>query len=194
MEGPFHLSYRASYHIRWVGIILKPLLPGKYRLIVDLSSPKYYSVNTVTDADWCSLTYAKVRPVQQHLSKSWTKSLLWQTWNSSQLAEIFQYAPKINHFWQWSERLYLHVILPFGLCSAPKMFNTVADMVLWTMHARACHTLFTSFVIICYWQHGSDSCQPLLEIALHTRHKLGMPGVAYKTEVSWLPSHSLVFK
>ena len=146
MEGPFHLSYRASYHIRWVGIILKPLLPGKYRLIVDLSSPKYYSVNTVTDADWCSLTYAKVRPVQQHLSKSWTKSLLWQTWNSSQLAEIFQYAPKINHFWQWSERLYLHM-LSFHLAYA--------------LHQRCSTQWQTWYCELCMQGHAIDYSPPL---------------------------------
>ena len=43
-----------------IGIIPKPLQPGKFRLIVDLSSPLGGSVNDGIDRNLCSLQYTSV--------------------------------------------------------------------------------------------------------------------------------------
>ena len=36
----------------------------------------------------------------------------------------------------WKERIYIDTALPFGLRSAPKIFNSVADALEWVMRAR----------------------------------------------------------
>ena len=51
-------------HISPVGAILKKNKPGKYRLIIDLSSPKNFSVNDGIDPALSSLSYASI----DHLS------------------------------------------------------------------------------------------------------------------------------
>ena len=49
-----------SVHVNPIGLIPKASQPGKFRLIVDLSSPEGASVNDGIDSALCSLTYASV--------------------------------------------------------------------------------------------------------------------------------------
>ena len=93
----FHLSHKASYHIRPVCIIPKTHLPWRYCLIVDVT-PKHYSVNNVTDSNWCSLTYANLDHAAALVNKLGKGSLLAKLEFQS-ASEVFQYAPKISHFW-----------------------------------------------------------------------------------------------
>jgi len=53
-----------SIHLSPVGVIPKKNKPGKYRLIMDLSSPKKFSVNDGIDPGLSSLSYASI----DHLS------------------------------------------------------------------------------------------------------------------------------
>ena len=36
----------------------------------------------------------------------------------------------------WEGATFVHLMLPFGLCSAPKIFNAVADAIQWCIHCR----------------------------------------------------------
>ena len=56
--GPLALD--DSVHVCRFGVIPKPHQPGKWRLIVDLSAPKGFSVNDGIPPDLCSLSYASV--------------------------------------------------------------------------------------------------------------------------------------
>ena len=47
-------------HISPIGIIPKQNQPGKFRLIVDLSSPQGFSVNDGIDPQLCTLKYTSV--------------------------------------------------------------------------------------------------------------------------------------
>ena len=60
--GPFE---PASVHISNFGVIPKNHQPGKWRLIIDISSPSGYSVNDGIPPELCSLTYLRLEQVVQ---------------------------------------------------------------------------------------------------------------------------------
>ena len=67
MHGPF-LS-PSNIHTRPIGIIPKKHRVGKWRLIVDLSSPKGSSVNDGIDPSLCSMSYVSVQDAIEEISK-----------------------------------------------------------------------------------------------------------------------------
>ena len=58
--GPVLQQLASTCQVSPIGLIPKPLQPGKWRLIVDLSSPAGASVNDAIDPSFCSLSYASV--------------------------------------------------------------------------------------------------------------------------------------
>ena len=50
---PLHLAEHC--HVSLIGLILKPHQPGKWRVIVDLSSPHGASVNDAVSVDYCHM-------------------------------------------------------------------------------------------------------------------------------------------
>ena len=67
---PVSLALEQSIHISPIGIILKPHQSGKFRLIVDLSSPEACSVNDAIEAELCSVLYAVAQLTPQFVSIS----------------------------------------------------------------------------------------------------------------------------
>ena len=63
--GPFDLTPVPELHISSFGVIPKCNQPGKWRLIIDLSSPEGYSVNDGIDAGVCSLSYVTVKDIAE---------------------------------------------------------------------------------------------------------------------------------
>ena len=61
--GPFDPGLVPTVHINSLGAVPKST-PGKYRLIVDLSSPEGYSVNDGIEGALCSLSYVSVESRQ----------------------------------------------------------------------------------------------------------------------------------
>ena len=57
--GPFNPASLPSVHISSFGVIPKST-PGKWRLILDLSSPEGHGVNDGIDQELCSLSYIRV--------------------------------------------------------------------------------------------------------------------------------------
>ena len=121
-------------HISPLGVIPKKNKPGKYRLIVDLSSPQGASVNDGIDADRSSLSYTSL----DHLA-----SLVVYTGRGCFLVKVdvkeayrmVPVHPEDQHLLgvQWDGFVYIDKVLPFGLRSAPKIFSAVADAVQWTL-------------------------------------------------------------
>ena len=58
--GPLPLHLASRCQISPIGLIPKPHQPGKWRLIVDLSSPEGGSVNDAIAVDHCHMHYASV--------------------------------------------------------------------------------------------------------------------------------------
>ena len=64
--GPFDRDQFPMVQVSPFGVIPKSE-PGKWRLILDLSSPEGFSVNDGVDKDWCSLSYMSVDEVAERV-------------------------------------------------------------------------------------------------------------------------------
>ena len=84
---------------------------------------------------------------------------------------------------KWQGQIYLDSALPFGLRSAPKVFNAVADGLEWVIRSRGVRFVahyLDDFVVI--GKPHSDECEAALGTALSTCDNLGCPTAPEKQE------------
>ena len=158
-----------------IGVIPKSNQPGKWRLIVDLSSPHGQSG---IEPHLCTVEYLRMDEVLGRIAASGRGTLL----AKMDIASAYRMVP-------------VHPddrpLLPFGLRSAPKIFTTVADALQWVMKRQG-----VSWVAhylddyITMGPPGADTCAANLEAMLGTCARLGVPTAPGKCEG---PTSSLVF-
>ena len=123
-----------SVHLSPVGAIPKRHRPGKWRLIVDLSSPSNASVNDGISPEWSTLRY----PTVDHLSTLILQEGKGAFLVKADIKEAYSMIP-IHPDDQsllgvrWMGTVYIDKVLPFGLRSAPKIFTAVADALQWIL-------------------------------------------------------------
>ena len=125
--GPFPRDALPEVHVSPFGVIPKSE-EGKWRLIVDLSSPNGGSVNDGISKELCSLSYMSVDEVAARVVKLGKGALL----AKFDLKAAYRNVPvHPDDRWLfgmlWEDQLYVDTVLPFGLRSAPIIFNAVAD-------------------------------------------------------------------
>ena len=138
MLGPFTeemLPNLPSLHINRFGVIPKGHNTGKWRLITDLSYPHGQSVNDGIDPSLCSLMYATVDEVAEIVVKLGRDALL----SKVDIESAYRLIPvhpqdRPLQAMKWDNHIYVDPMLPFGLRSAPKIFNVVADALNWYLH------------------------------------------------------------
>ena len=132
MLGPYEAAALPPVHTSRIGVLQKKHQPGKWRLIVDLSSPRDKSVNDGIAREDCSLTYVKVDSIVDSILAMGRGTLLAKMDVKSAFRNIPVH-PADRHLLgiAWRDRLYVDACLPFGLRSAPKIFNAVADALEW---------------------------------------------------------------
>ena len=96
--GPFDPASLPSVQTSSFGVIPKST-PGKWRLILDLSSPEGHSVNDGIDQDLCSLSYIKVDDAAKAAVKLGRGALLAKVDISKMHTEWFQCTQMIGHCW-----------------------------------------------------------------------------------------------
>ena len=117
-------------HISPLGAIPKKNKPGKWRLIVDLSSPPGHSINDGISSERSSLSYASI----DHLSTIIISEGQGSFMVKADIKEAYRMIP-IHPQDQpllgvlWKNSVYIDRALLFGLRSAPKIFSAVADAV-----------------------------------------------------------------
>ncbi len=83
----------------------------------------------------------------------------------------------------WRDSIYIDMVLPFGLRSAPKIFSALADGLIWIMHSKgvdpSIHYL-DDFLLL--GPPGSLACKEALSKTLKLCCKLGVPVAEEKTE------------
>ena len=159
-----------------IGVIPKRNWPNKWRLIVDLSSPKGASVNDGIDGALCSLTYASVSDAVKILTPLGRGALMAKL----DLHEAYRMVP-VNPQdrsllgMRWRGETFIDCTLPFGLHSAPKIFSALADGLLWMIHdegfALSLHYL-DDFLFV--GPPNSPYCQQALSTALKLCDELGV--------------------
>ena len=92
---------------------------------------------------------------------------------------------------KWKGKLYIDSVLPFGLQSAPMIFNAMADALQWVMEQHGVRTMMhylDDYLVL--GGPDSDECEQVLEVALQGCQQLGELIAAHKTEG---PGEVLIF-
>ena len=167
-------------HTSKLGVIPKKHQPGKWRLIVDLSSPKGASTNDFVSPTLCSLSYASVDDAAAYVYEAGRGTLLAKLDIKSAYRNIPVH-PGDRHLLgiQWKGKTYVDTCLPFGLRSVPKLFNAVADALEWVIVNEGGSQV--EFVIhylddfLFGGRPGSEACGKALDLALHLCREVGFP-------------------
>lgn len=141
--GPFSAEIAPKVQINRFGAIPKKHQPGKWRLITDLSFPEGQSVNDAIDPRLCSLSYITVEEVARAAIALGKGSLLAKI----DIKSAYRLIPVCyqDRKWlgmKWKGLVYVDGMLPFGLRSAPKIFNAVADALQWIVTQEGVEHIF----------------------------------------------------
>ncbi len=82
----------------------------------------------------------------------------------------------------WKEKVYIDTAIPFGLRSAPKIFNAVADALQWIFRSQGVNSVLhylDDFIV--FGAPGTEECQAALDLALQLCCLLGVPIARHKT-------------
>ena len=114
------------------GVIPKSGQKGRWRLIVDLSYPEGKSVNDGIDPGLCSLKYVRVDDVVRRLLQLGPGVEMAKI-DVKSAYRIVPVHPEDRSLLGmcWNGDIFVDAALPFGLRSAPKVFNAIADAMEW---------------------------------------------------------------
>ena len=160
-------------------------------MICDLSSPFGSSVNDGISPDLYSLHYAKVDDavhIIRHLGKGTQLVKL-------DLKDAYRIVPVHPDYHllgiKWRGNTYVDHALPFGLSSAPKILNAIADFIAFVLTCQGIkfqlHYL-DDFLLL--GAPNSQQGREFLSIAVETLNRLGIPIAIHKTEG---PTTTLIF-
>ena len=129
-------------HTSPLGLVPKAHQANKWRLICDLSAPYGHRVNDGIPTALCSMQYATVHDAVNIINLLGRDTQLIKL----DLKDAYRIVPVHPADYHpadytllgitWQGQLYLDRALPFGLRSAPKLFNAVADLTAWVLHCR----------------------------------------------------------
>lgn len=180
--GPFQRSAVPEIHISPFGVIPKSE-PGKWRLILNLSSPGGKSVNDGICKEWCSLSYLSVDRVVGKVIALGTGTLL----AKFDLKAAYRNVPiHPDDRWMlgmaWEDQVYVDIALPFGLRSAPIIFSALADALEFAIRSKGVKEIghyLDDFVIV--GPPKSAQCSRDLQKSLETCVEMGFPVAEEKT-------------
>ncbi len=190
--GPIDPSSAVAIQVNRFGLVPKGHQPDKWRLIVDLSFPSGGSVNDGIDPALCSLHYTSVDEACRRVLALGRGAIL----AKFDVQGAFRTVPvHPEDRWllgmRWQGNTYVDKVLPFGLRSAPKIYNAVADGLLWILRAQddvnSIHYL-DDFLL--FGAPDTPQCEVSLSRALARCTRLGVPVAPDKTDG---PSMVLVF-
>ena len=136
-------------HTSPIGLIPKKGKPGRWRLIVHLSSPNGGSINDGIDQNLASLKY----PTVDHLAMLVRQVGRGTYLVKADIKEAFRNIPiHPDDRWllgvKWGGVTYVDKVLPFGLRSSTKIFSAIADAAQWLLVKRGYPTFSTTWMIL----------------------------------------------
>ena len=176
--GPFQVDdIEPRVQISRFGVIPKGHTPGKWRLILDLSFPEGSSVNDGIPSDLCSIQYLKIEEVAQALVQSGLGTPMAKI-DVESAYRIIPVAPADRHLLGmcWQNQLFIDAALPFGLRSAPIIFNSVADALLWILREQSIRPIFHYLDdFITMGEPGTNECERNMRMMRTICELLGVP-------------------
>ena len=174
----------AEAHISPMGVIPKAHQPGRWRLIVDLSSPRAASVNDGIAPNLCSLSYVSIDVAARKICELGTGAMMAKLDIQSAYRHIPVH-PDDRHLLgiSWKGKVYLDRALPFGLRSAPKIFSAVAYALMWIMSCQGL-TAGIHYLddFLFFGRPQASECDENLAKALSICNELGVPVATNKLE------------
>ena len=179
--GPLERGSFPHVHTSPFGVIPKSE-PGKWRLIVDLSSSMGGSVNDGINKEWCSLSYTSVDDIAARVVCHGRAAAMVKF----DLKSAYRQVPAHpDDRWllgmMWKGQLYVDTALPFGLRSAPVVFNSVVEALAYVMVQNGVKGLdhyLDDFSIV----SSLMECAKYLEVALQMCAEMGFPVAMEKME------------
>ena len=193
MLGPFpDASALPPIHINRFGVIPKGHSTGKWRLITDLSFPPNRSVNDGIEPSLCSLSYISVDQVAD-IATQYGRGALLAKVDIESAYRLIPVHPQDRPLQAvvWDSQIFIDPMLPFGLRSAPKIFNAVADALNWYFHQCGIpniHHYLDDFIMI--GPPGSPICRESMSALDRLCTELGVPIAEHKRDG---PSTCIVF-
>ena len=171
-----HLVSPPGIHISPIGVIPKKNKPGKWRLIVDLSSPRGFSVNDGISPDLSTLSYTSVDHLASLVLSNGRGAFLVKA-DIKEAYRMIPIHPDDQHLLgvHWNGCVYLDRMLPFGLRSAPKIFTAVADALQWILIRHGVSPLLhylDDFILVA---DTVDKARSLKNILVTIFEHLGVP-------------------
>lgn len=178
VAGPFPSPPLPNLHVSSFGVIPKKGQPGKWRLVVDLSSPFGSSVNDGINPDEFSLHYIKLEEIVAMVNR-WGQGALMAKFDVESAYCNIPVHPSERFLLglKWRSQFYVDLTLPFGLWSAPYIFNSVASVVEWILiNNHGCEDMvhYLDDFITAGPQNASQ-CAHNLDTSLVVCKQLGLP-------------------
>lgn len=178
IAGPFPLSPFPYLHISRFGVIPKNNQPGKWRLILDLSSPPGHSVNDGIPRLPYSVQYVTIDEFIDGIMIRGQGALMAKFDVATAYRNIAVH-PDDRYLlgMKWRGGYYVDMALPFGLRSAPFIFTSVADMVEWTLTHNHGVDFLRHYLddFLTLGPPASDVCLTNLATCLQLCSDLGLP-------------------
>ena len=193
VAGPFSALPLPNLHISRFGVIPKKSSPGKWRLILDLSSPSGASVNDGIPSDPYRLQYISVDDAINIIMRLGRGALLAKI-DVASAYRLIPIHPDERYLlgMRWRGNYFIDLTLPFGLRSAPFIFTQLADALQWigltSYHIP--HLLHYLDDFLTVGPPDSPSCQQSLDSLISLCARLGVPLSTHKVAG---PSTSLEF-
>ena len=137
ISGPFKKCEVPRVQISRFGVIPKNHQPNKWRLIVDLSFPKGHSVNDGISKSLSSLSYITVDDAIDEICSIGPDCLLAKI-DIKNAFHLLPVHPADRHLlgMEWRDLVYVDNCLQFGLRSAPRLFNLLAELLSWIVQSK----------------------------------------------------------
>ena len=133
--GPFDRPPLPSFHSSGLGLV--PKHDSGWQIICHLSAPHGSSINNYIDHKSFSLTYCSVDDTYAIVNSLGTGALI----SKIGLKNAFRLMPVRPYNWnllgmQWWGKFYIDTFLPFGLRSAPFLFNQLSTAIHWILQYK----------------------------------------------------------
>ena len=189
--GPFDTPPLPDF--RCSGLRLVPKHDGGWRTIYHLSAPHGNSINDYINPEDYTLSYCSVDDAYAILNLLGTGALM----SKIDLKNAFRLIPVHPNDWNllgicWRNKFYIDTCLPFGLRSAPFLFNQLSVAIHWILQHKysVCHLLHYLDDFFTAGAPDSSECQNNLEAMLSLCQKINAPVKLTKVEG---PSTNITF-
>ena len=131
--GPFDQPPLPNFRTSGLGLV--PKHDGGWRIIYHLSAPFAQSINDFIDPELYSLSYCTIDDAYAILNNLGPGALM----SKIDLKNAFRLIPVRPEDWNllgicWRQQFFIDTCLPFGLRSAPYLFNQLSIAIHWILH------------------------------------------------------------